>query len=182
VNNNRLRDQSGLHGMASEEGPKCKDPKMLDITLYVTCWGLAPCGTAMCCRHFGETCYLHLQTQNDWSHVTAENPSWCRDRYVVGTSPLTGPLVCPLSKVIAMRVRILSLHTGRVKGWWSLGNSKYSVSIAGRNWDHLRTKIKNQKQKSSVWVTQQGKVGLERRRHRCEAKIKDGLFTLWSAP
>lgn len=71
-----MRDQSGLNIMASEKGPKYKDPNVLGIMLYVTCWGLAPCGTAMCCQRSGETCYLHLQTQNDRSHVTAENPSW----------------------------------------------------------------------------------------------------------
>jgi hypothetical protein len=75
VNNNKLRDRSGLHGMASEEGIKFKDPKMLDITLYITCWGFAPFGTAMRCRRFGEICYLHLKTQNDWIHVKVENPS-----------------------------------------------------------------------------------------------------------
>jgi hypothetical protein len=88
-----MRDQSGLNSMASEKGPKWKDPNVLGIMLYVTCWGLAPCETVMCCQLSGETCYLQPQTENDWSNLTAENPSWCRDRYVVRASHLTGPLV-----------------------------------------------------------------------------------------
>jgi hypothetical protein len=40
--------------------------------LNVTGWGLATYETAKCFQLSEETCYLHLQTQNDWSHVTAK--------------------------------------------------------------------------------------------------------------
>jgi len=128
-----MRDESGLNIIAYEKGPKCKDPNGLDIMLYVTGWGLATCGTAMCCQLSGEICYLHLQTQNDWSHVTAEIPSWCRDRHVVRASPLTGSLVCLLSEVKTMCVTIHLLHTERMKELWYIRNSKYAVSKPGRN-------------------------------------------------
>jgi len=110
-----MRDQSELNCLASEKSPKCKDPNLLDILLNVTGWGLATYETAMCFQLSGETCYLHLQTQNDWSHVTFENPSWCRDRYVVRASPLTGTLVCLLSEVKAIPLTILLPHAGRIK-------------------------------------------------------------------
>jgi hypothetical protein len=95
--------------------------------------GLAPCETATCCQRFGETCYLYLQTKNDRSHITVENPSWCRDGYVARASHLTGSLVCLLSEVKAMRVTIILLQTGRTEERCSLRNGKYSVSKTGRN-------------------------------------------------
>jgi len=70
-------DQSGLNIMASEKGLKCKNPNVLCIMFYVTCWGLPPCETSTSCQRFGETCYLHVQTQSVRIHITVENPSWC---------------------------------------------------------------------------------------------------------